>query len=120
MTDKTYPIAPARIGNAAGFRLPASFYRDRPQFVNASGWVEVLNDNTLLVKLEPQPVEADGDEDDLILSLFLDLITKDALTNSQHLEAYTQAMADEDDELLAGVAILLREATPTIDGADRS
>ena len=39
MTDKTYPIAPARIGNAAGFRLPASFYRDRPQFVNASGWV---------------------------------------------------------------------------------
>ena len=105
MTDKTYPIAPARIGNAAGFRLPASFYRDRPQFVNASGWIEVLNDNTLLVKLEPQLVEPVADEDDLILSLFLDLITKDALANPQHLEAYTQAMADEDDELLAGVSI---------------
>ena len=104
MTDKTYPISPARIGNAAGFRLPASFYRDRPQFVNASGWVEVLSDNTLLVKLEPQPVEpVITNEDDLILSLFLDLITKDALTNPQNLEAYTQAMSDEDDELLAGV-----------------
>ena len=106
MTDKTYPISPARIGNAAGFRLPASFYRDRPQFVNASGWVEVLNDNTLLVKLEPQPVEpVSTNEDDLILSLFLDLITKDALTNLQNLEAYTKAMSDEDDELLARVVV---------------
>jgi antitoxin PrlF len=103
MTDKTYPMAPARIGNASGFRLPASFYRDHPQFANATGWVEVLSENTVLVKLEPQLVEPVADEDDLMLSLFLDLITKDALTNPQHLEPYTQEMADADDELLAGV-----------------
>ncbi len=42
MTNPTYPLAPAKIGNAFGFRLPTSFYRDRPQFVNATGWVEVL------------------------------------------------------------------------------
>jgi antitoxin PrlF len=105
MTNPTYPLAPAKIGNAAGFRLPASFYRDHPQFVNATGWVEVLSDDTVLVKLEPQIVESVSDSDDLMLSLFLDLITKDALTNPQNLEAYTQEMSDADDELLAGVVI---------------
>jgi antitoxin PrlF len=105
MTDRTYPLAPAKIGNASGFRLPASFYRDHPQFVNATGWVEVLSDDTVLVKLEPQPVEAESDSDDLMLSLFLDFITKDALTNPEQLEAYTEAMSDEDDELLAGVVV---------------
>jgi antitoxin PrlF len=40
-----------------------------------------------------------------MLSLFLDLITKDALTNPENLEAYTEEMSDEDDELLAGVVI---------------
>jgi antitoxin PrlF len=105
MTNTTYPLAPAKIGNASGFRLPASFYRDHPQFVNATGWVEVLSDDTILVKLEPQTVESVSDSDDLMLSLFLDLITKDALTNPQNLEAYTQEMSDADDELLAGVVI---------------
>ncbi len=105
MTNPTYPLAPAKIGNASGFRLPASFYRDHPQFVNATGWVEVLSDDTVLVKLEPQPLESDSDSEDLMLGLFLDFITKDALTNSEHLEAYTQAMAEDDDELLAGVVV---------------
>ena len=105
MTNPIYPLAPAKIGNASGFRLPASFYRDHPQFVNATGWVEVLSDDTVLVKLEPQPVEPDSDAEDLMLGLFLDFITKDALTNPQNLEAYTEEMADEDDELLAGVVI---------------
>jgi antitoxin PrlF len=40
-----------------------------------------------------------------MLGLFLDFITKDALTNPEHLEAYTEAMADEDDELFAGVVL---------------
>ena len=40
-----------------------------------------------------------------MLSLFLDLVTKDALTNPEQLEAYTEEMADEDDELLAGVVV---------------
>jgi antitoxin PrlF len=105
MTNPTYPLAPAKIGNAAGFCLPASFYRDHPQFVNATGWVEVLSDDTVLVKLEPQPIEPVYDSEDLMLSLFLDFITKDALTNPENLEAYTEEMSDDDDELLAGVVI---------------
>ncbi len=104
MSSKTYTLSPAKIGNSSGFRLPASFYRDYPQFTNATGWVEVLANDTLLIKLEPVAPEAEDDEgNELILSLFLDFITKDALKNSDRLEAYTEAMAKEDDELLAGV-----------------
>jgi antitoxin PrlF len=106
MNAKTYSLSPAKIGNSSGFRLPASFYRDHPQFNNATGWVEVVADNTLLVKLEPAPPEPEEEEEDnLILSLFLDFITKDALKNSDRLEAYTAEMAQEDDQLLAGVEI---------------
>jgi antitoxin PrlF len=92
VTNPTYPLAPATIGNASSFCLTASFYRDHPQFVNATGWVEVLSDNTVLVRLEAQPVESDSD--DLMLSIFLDLVTKDALTNPEHLEAYTEEMTN--------------------------
>jgi antitoxin PrlF len=81
MTNPTYPLAPAKIGNVSGFRLPDSFYRDHPQFVNAIGWAEVLSNDTVLVKLEPQLIEPDSE--DLMLSLFLNLITKDALTNPE-------------------------------------
>lgn len=105
MTNPTYPLAPAKIGNASGFRLPASFYRDHPQFINAAGWIEVLSDDTVLIKLEPQPIEPISDSKDLMLSLFLDFITKNALTNPENLEAYTEEMSDDDDELLAGVVI---------------
>ena len=105
MSSKTYTLSPAKIGNSAGFRLPASFYRDNPQFANAMGWVEVVAKDTLLVKLEPSPLETEDEENELMLSLFLDFITKDALKHSDRLEAYTEAMAEDDDELLVGVEL---------------
>jgi antitoxin PrlF len=100
MTNSIYPLVSAKISTAAGFLLPDSFYRDHPQFVNAAGWVEVLSYDTVLVKLEPQAIKSVLDANDLMLSLFLDLITKDALANPQNLEAYTQEMSDADDELM--------------------
>ncbi len=107
MRSKTYSLAPAKIGNSSGFRLPVSFYRDHPRFANATGWVEVIADDTLLIKLEPVTNETESDEEnnELMLSLFLDFITKDALKNNDRLEAYTEAMAQDDDELLEGVEI---------------
>ena len=105
MSSKTYTLSPAKIGNSAGFRLPASFYRDNPQFANATGWVEVVAKDTLLIKVEPHTFEDEDDSNDLMLSLFLDFITKDALKYSDRLEAYTEAMAQDDDELLAGVEL---------------
>lgn len=44
-------------------------------------------------------------ENPFMLSQFLDFITKDAVSNPSNLEAYTEEMAAEDDELLAGVLI---------------
>ena len=48
MSLKTYNLSPAKIGNSSGFRLPVSFYHDHPQFTNATGWLEVVADDTLL------------------------------------------------------------------------
>jgi antitoxin PrlF len=45
-------------------------------------------------------------KDEIMLSLFLDFIVEQALSNpTQELEAYTEAMAEEDDALMAGVSI---------------
>lgn len=40
-----------------------------------------------------------------MLRLYLDFLTKQALDNPDELETYTQEMADEDEELVAGVEI---------------
>lgn len=53
--------------------------------------------------IQPQP-KAD-EEDALMMSLFLDFAVKDLLDNPSNLEFYTEEMAAEDDELLAGVLI---------------
>jgi antitoxin PrlF len=60
-----------------------------------------------LIKLEPITNEPESDEEnnELMLSLFLDFITKDALKNSDRLEAYTEAMAAVDEELMTGVEL---------------
>lgn len=103
MASKRYNAAWAKIGNASGFRLSAGFFKENPQFAGASGEVEVVGPNTLLVRLQPQSSEQD--EDELMLSLFLDFLMKKALSNPDEVEAYTEAMAAEDDELTAGVVL---------------
>ena len=115
MAASTYRVTPARIGNASGLRLPAAFYRDHPQFAGAAGQVAVLDDTTLLLRLEPeeQP-QGQAEEDSLMLGLFLDFLSRQALTADQGPELYTEAMAADDDELLAGVSV---DATDETHGA---
>jgi antitoxin PrlF len=106
MAVRPYRVTPARIGNSSGLRLPAAFYRDHPQFAGVAGRMEVLDDSTLLLRLEPeeqQPGEAE--EDTLMLGLFLDFLSRQALTADQGPVVYTEAMAAVDDELLAGVTV---------------
>jgi signal transduction histidine kinase len=81
MAVSPYRVTPARIGNSSGLRLPAAFYRDHPQFAGVAGQVEVLDDTTLLLRLEPedQP-QGEADEDSLMLGLFLDFLSRQALT----------------------------------------
>ncbi len=104
MADKIYPIAHAKIGTQDGFRLPRAFSKDYPHLVNASGYIEVLSENTFLVRLDTDAEEADETES-LMMSLFLDFLMKDAIKNPDQLVAYTQEMSDEMDELLADVNI---------------
>lgn len=105
MPHKRYNATWAKIGNASGFRLSAGFFKENPQFAGAKGAVEVISSDTLLVRLQPQSTEQEQAEDELMLSLFLDFLMKQALSNPDELEAYTEAMAAEDDELTAGVVL---------------
>jgi antitoxin PrlF len=66
----------------------------------------VLNDNTLLLRLEPEEQQqGEAEEDSLMLGLFLDFLSRQALTSDQGPVLYTEAMAADDDELLAGVTV---------------
>jgi antitoxin PrlF len=106
MAVSTYRVTSARIGNSYGLRLPAAFYRDHPQFAGAAGQVEVLDDHTLLLRLEPEEQQqADAQEDDLMLGLILDFLSRQALSADREPVIYTEAMAVEDNELLAGVTV---------------
>lgn len=104
MLNKRYNVAWAKIGNAAGFRLSTEFFKDNPQFEGAKGALEVISPDTLLVRLQPQSSD-EQEQDELMLSLFLDFLLKQALSHGDELEAYTEAMAAEDDELTAGVVL---------------
>ena len=106
MAVTPYRVTPARIGNSSGLRLPAAFYRDHPQFAGAAGQVEVLSDDTLLLRLESQEQQdSEAEEESLMLGLFLDFLSRQALTAEGGPVAYTEAMAAEDDDLLAGVSV---------------
>jgi antitoxin PrlF len=106
MSQKIYPISPAKIGNQDGFRLPRGFSKDHPQLVNAAGEVEVIDEKTLLVRLDVQSVEQDEDEDEsLIMGLFLDFLMNEAIADPESLVPYTDAMSQQVDELLADVVV---------------
>lgn len=105
MTSKSYPISPAKIGNQDGFRLPRAFSRDYPHLVSASGQIEVLDENTLLVRLEPESKTEDEETENLMMSLFLDTLMKEVMKEPSSLVPYTEEMSREIDELLADVGL---------------
>ncbi|OKH12579.1 hypothetical protein NIES592_17185 [Fischerella major NIES-592] len=105
MADKIYPIAHAKIGTQDGFRLPRAFSRDYPHLVNTSGYIEVLSDNTFLIRLDTKEKENADETESLMLSLFLDFLMKDAMKNPEKLVSYTKEMSDEMDDLLADVEL---------------
>ena len=75
--NNSYSIRSTKIGNSAGFRLPAEFYREHPQFVNADGWIEVLSSDTAIVRISPQ--SDDEEAESLMMQLFLDFALTAAL-----------------------------------------
>jgi antitoxin PrlF len=66
----------------------------------------VLDDTTLLLRLEPaDQQEGETEDDSLMLGLFLDFLSRQALTTKDGPVHYTEVMAAEDDDLLAGVTV---------------
>ena len=103
-SNNNYPVSPAKIGSQDGYRLPRAFSKDHPELVGASGHVEVLNENTLLVRLNPVK-KTEEDKDDVMMSLFLDFLMKSAIEEPNSMKAYTEDMSREANELLASVEI---------------
>jgi antitoxin PrlF len=103
--NKAYSLRTTRIGNSNGFRLPAEFYRDNPQFADADGWIEVISEHTAIVSIEPTAVEDDEEqENSLMMRLFLDFAIAKSLKN-QDLEPYTTAQSATARDLIAGVKL---------------
>jgi antitoxin PrlF len=100
--SNSYSIRSTKIGNSAGFRLPAEFYREHPQFANANGWIEVLSPDTAIVRIVPQ--FDDDAEDSLLMSLFLDFALTEALKNNT-LQPYTTEMSEAAHKLIEGVEL---------------
>ncbi|MEH1883556.1 MULTISPECIES: hypothetical protein [unclassified Nostoc] len=105
MAVKSYRITHAKVGNQDGFRLPRAFSKDYPDLATASGHIEVLSDNTFLVRLETDNVDEADEDEGIMMSLFLGFLMKDAMHNPSQLVPYTQEMSDEMDDLLADVVI---------------
>ncbi|MBW4597103.1 MAG: hypothetical protein KME46_30450 [Brasilonema angustatum HA4187-MV1] len=103
MSD-SYKIRSTKIGNSAGFRLPAEFYREHPQFANASGWIEVLSPDTAIVKIIPESVDDEDEEDSLVMRLFIDFAIAEALKNNT-LQPYTTEMSKAAHKLIEGVEL---------------
>lgn len=105
MSAKNYQITPAKIGDRDCFRLSPDFSQDHPDIVNSSGYVQVLSENILLVRLDTNKLEVEEEEESLSMSLFLDFLMKDAIKNPEKLIPYTEEMSAEIDDLLTDVTI---------------
>ena len=102
--SNSYNIRSTKIGNSAGFRLPADFYREHPQFANADGLIEVVSPNTAIVRIVPQLDDDEDGENSLLMRLFLDFATTEALKNNT-LQPYTTEMSEVAHQLIEGVQL---------------
>ena len=102
--SNSYNIRSTKIGNSAGFRLPADFYREHPQFANADGLIEVVLPDTAIVRIVPQLHDDEDGENSLLMRLFLDFATTEALKNNT-LQPYTTEMSEVAHQLIEGVQL---------------
>jgi antitoxin PrlF len=101
--SNSYSIRSTKIGNSAGFRFPAEFYREHPQFANADGWIEVLSPDIAILRIVPKPSDDDA-EDSVMMRLFLDFAIAEALKNNT-LQPYTTEMSEAAHQLITGVEL---------------
>ena len=102
--SNSYNIRSTKIGNSAGFRLPADFYREHPQFANADGLIEVVSPDTAVIRIVTQLHDDEDGENSLLMRLFLDFATTEALKNNT-LQPYTTEMSEVAHQLIEGVQL---------------
>ncbi|MFB2877622.1 hypothetical protein [Floridanema aerugineum] len=105
MTSKIYSVNANETASLRGIPVPDSFYKDHPQWDNASVKIEVLSDNTLLVRLVSEDEDNEEEEDPKMLRLFLDALMADVIKDPSILVPYTEEMKAEEDALLEGVTL---------------
>jgi antitoxin PrlF len=105
MTSKIYSGNPKETASLRGIPVPDSFYKDHPQWDNANVKIEVLSDNTLLVRLVSENEDEQEEEDPEMLRLFLDALMADVIKDPSILVPYTEEMKAEADALLEGVIV---------------
>jgi antitoxin PrlF len=102
--NKTYSLRNTQIGNSNGFRLPREFYRENPQFADADGWIEVISDNTAVIRIQPSEINNEDLDDGLMLRLFLDFALAQTLEHKD-LKPYTPEMSALATSLIEGVEL---------------
>jgi antitoxin PrlF len=102
--SQSYSIRSSKIGNSAGFRLPAEFYREHPQFANADGWIEVMSEDTAIIRIIPQTEKSEDTDHSLLMRLFLDFAIAEALKKTL-LVPYTTEMSDAAHALIEGIEV---------------
>lgn len=105
MTSKIYSVNAKKTASLRVIPVPDSFYKDNPQWDNASVKIEVLSDETLLVRLLSEDEDDEEEEDPQMLRLFLDALMADAIEDPSILVPYTAEMKAEADALLEGVIV---------------
>jgi antitoxin PrlF len=73
--------------------------------LSVDGWIEVLSPDTAIVRIIPQSGDEDEDREDfLMMRLFLDFVTTEALKNKT-LQPYTREISEAASLLIEGVEL---------------
>lgn len=108
MLPTVLTVASKKKRQSLDLSLPGSFCNENPQWANANVQVEILSENTLLLRLVSSDIK-EGDkessfkESSLMMRLFLDTLMEDLKKDPSKVVSYTNEMIAEEDELLYGV-----------------
>lgn len=103
MLPTVLTVASKKKRQSLDLSLPGSFCNENPQWANANVQVEILSENTLLLRLVSSDIKDEAKESSLMMRLFLDTLMEDLKKDPSKVVSYTDEMMAEEDELLYGV-----------------
>lgn len=103
MLPTVLTVASKKKRQSLDLSLPGSFCNENPQWANANVQVEILSENTLLLRLVSSDIKEEAKESSLMMRLFLDMLMEDLKKDPSKVVSYTDEMMAEEDELLYGV-----------------